>query len=400
MNQQPFGKPPRWWSPKPNYRWMQLWRPLRRYQQLRRERITEISVQGLDFVRQAIAQGHGILITPNHPGHGDCYLLWEALIRLRRPCYVMTAWQVFDAAKPFERLVYRQHGCFSVNREGNDLQAFRQAVRVLQETSSPLVIFPEGEVYHLNERVTPFREGTAAIVLSAIKRSGRPVTCIPCALKYQYVSDPTPELTKVMDALEERLYWRPRSDQPLADRIYRVAEGILRLKELEYLGTANQAPLPERIQLLADEILKRLEKVYGARTPRASIPQRVKDLRQQAIARRNALAADDNEQQRIEQHLDDLFFVVQLFSYPGDYVAERPTIERMAETIDKFEEDFLDVPTARVRGTRRGLVTFGQPIVVTASGNRQSARALTQTLEHRVQSLLNDSEWVADRLSA
>ncbi len=380
---------------------MQLWRPLRRYHQLRRERIVEISVQGLDYVRRAIEQGHGVLITPNHPGHGDCYLVWEALVRLRRRCYVMTAWQVFEAAKPFERLVYRQHGCFSVNREGNDLQAFRQAVRVLQETSYPLVIFPEGEVYHLNERVTPFREGTAAIVSAAVKRSGRPVTCIPCALKYQYVTDPTPELIEVMNQLEQRLYWRPRPDLPLADRIYRVAEGIMRLKELEYLGTSSDAPLPERVHNLSDEILKRLERHYDMPSRRLTIPERVKELRHQAIQRRSDLPPDHPDQEKISQHLEDLFFVVQLFSYPGDYVAERPTIERMAETIDKFEEDFLGEPTARVRGERRGSVTFGQPIVVHSAGDRRAIRTLTQTLERRVQSLLDDDTMTrADRISA
>ena len=30
-----------------------------------------------------------------------------------------------------------------------------------------LVIFPEGEIYHCNERVTPFREGAAAIAVAA-----------------------------------------------------------------------------------------------------------------------------------------------------------------------------------------------------------------------------------------
>lgn len=380
---------------------MQLWRPLRRYHQLRRERVMEISVQGLDFVRRAIDQGHGVLITPNHPGHADCYLLWEALVRLRRRCYVMTAWQAFQLAKPFERMIYRQHGCFSINREGNDLQAFRQAVHVLQNTSDPLVIFPEGDVYHLNERVTPFREGTAAIVLSAIKRSGRPVTCVPCALKYEYVRDPTPELEKVMDRLEERLYWRPRPDLPLADRIYRVAEGILRLKELEHLGTSSDAPLPDRIEHLSDVILSRLEQHYGVPDQRLTIPERVKELRQRALQRRSELPVDHAGQREIDDHLDELFFVIQLFSYPGDYVSERPSLERMAETIDKFEEDFLGAPTAAVRGARRGSVTFGQPVVVSSAGGRDAVRDLTHNLEQRVQALLyEDSKSTASRISA
>ena len=48
--------------------------------------------------------------------------------------------------------------------------------------------------------------------------------------------------------------------------------------------------------------------------------------------------------------MEDLFFVIQLYSYPGDYVAEKPSIERIAETLDKFEEDVLRV---RVSHTTR-----------------------------------------------
>lgn len=66
--------------------------------------------------------------------------------------------------------ILQQHGCFSVDREGTDMPAFRHAVAILKEKINPLVIFPEGEVYHINERVTPFREGPAAIVLTPSKK--------------------------------------------------------------------------------------------------------------------------------------------------------------------------------------------------------------------------------------
>ena len=34
---------------------------------------------------------------------------------------------------------------------------------------------------------------------------------------------------------------------------------------------------------------------------------------------------------------------LQLYAYPGNYVGERPTVERMAETVEKFAEDVLNV---------------------------------------------------------
>ena len=66
-----------------------------------------------------------------------------------------------------------------------------------------------------------------------------------------------------------------------------------------------------------------------------------------------------------------MLLVVQGFSYPGNYVAEQPSIERIAETLDKFEEDVSSASTATVRGTRKVIVTFDDPIVIDPAGKRK-----------------------------
>ena len=83
----------------------------------------------------------------------------------------------------------------------------------------------------------------------------------------------------------------------------------------------------------------------------------VLDYRLQALEEENV---DEANRKRFNEELEDLFLVVQLYSYPGDYVAEEPTIERMAETLDKFEEDVLDRFSATVRASRRSKVAFVQ----------------------------------------
>ncbi len=93
------------------------------------------------------------------------------------------------------------------------------------------------------------------------------------------------------------------------------------------------------------------------------------------------------EKKRLVHDLEDLFLVVQSFSYPGDYVVDKPTIERMAETIDKFEEDVLRKPTASIRAKRRVAVRFGEPITV--SGDRK-AKGQTATLSARVEKSVQD----------
>ncbi len=392
MNRQPFKKPPQWWSPRLSPGWIRFWRPWRKRMQLRKHRLLEIEVHGLEHVRQSIAQGQGVLITPNHSSHADCFAFYEASEQLGCPFYVMVAWQNFVRDGWLKSLALRHHGAFSVDREGTDLRAFRQAVEILELRPHPLVVFPEGDVYHLNQRITPFREGPAAMALLAARQGSRPVVCVPCGIRYRYIEDPTPNLLRLMDDLERAIFWRPRPDLTLAQRIYRFAEGALALKEIEFLGHTSSGPLPRRIADLAEHILSVIEARYGINATGVTVPERVRVLRQQAIGRLERLPENDPGREQYEADLELVFLVVQLFSYPGDYVAQQPSVERIAETLDKLEEDVLGFQTARIRGARKATVTFGEPIRVEAErGKRESTAALTRLLEERVQALLDSS---------
>jgi hypothetical protein len=390
MNRQPFEKPPQWWSPKLSGRWVNFWRRFRYREQRKKHRLVEIEVHGVGPIRNLLNEGCGMLITPNHSSHADSFVLYEAADRLGVPIYTMVAWQVFQRSNWLRKTILRQHGCFSIDREGTDIAALRQAREILRSEPYPLAIFPEGEVYHLNDRVTPFREGPAAIALMAAKKSSRPISCVPCAMTYRYAQDPTPELQELMSRLEAALTWRPRPDLQLHQRIYHLAEGITALKEIEILGSTSEGRLPDRIQVLIEFLLGRLEARHGLSSASATVPERVKAARRHVIKCLEDVTADSGEAALLHEELDDLFLVVQAFSYPGDYVAESPCVERMAETLDKFEEDLLGMPTASIRGTRRADVVFGEPLILPAGGAKSmSATDLTSTLEQRVQNLLH-----------
>src|SRR5688500_17660102 len=154
----PIESPDRWWSPNLSPAWVRAWRPVRRLLQRRVEKLHRVELRGLEHLQAAVDGGGGVLVTPNHYAYADPYLLFEASDRVDRPFYFMTAWQVFGTSPWVKQEVLRRHGCFSVDREGTDLRAFRQAVEILQEGRNPLVVFPEGEMYHSGDRVTPFRE--------------------------------------------------------------------------------------------------------------------------------------------------------------------------------------------------------------------------------------------------
>jgi len=65
-------------------------------EQLRKHRLLTVDVRGVDHVRELAGKGHGVLITPNHAGHADCFALYAAADQAETPFYVMVAWQVFQ----------------------------------------------------------------------------------------------------------------------------------------------------------------------------------------------------------------------------------------------------------------------------------------------------------------
>lgn len=395
MNRQPYASPPQWWAPKLTPWWVR-WSRGYRWRQLRdKQRIEQVDVQGGEQVKQATTAGQGVLITPNHSTHYDSAALYIAADRIDQPLYFMTAWQVFAMSSKFEKWAMQHMGCFSIDRESTDRQAFKQGIEVLAREAHPLVIFPEGDIYHTNDAITPFREGAAAIALSAAKKSERKVVAVPCGIKFFYVDDPTDHLVELMYRLEERVLLRPQPQRALVERIYRLADGVIALKELDFYGQSQTGPIKERRAKLIDAVLAEMEKRHGLNPRGASTPERAKAVRQSVIKKledeANPPAESNGELRQLQQDLDDVFFVMQLYSYRGDYLDEHASIERIAETLDKFEEDILGLDLPTVRGRRRVVVRFGTPIEVSTSAETKTTSAeLTQTLHTAVQNLVDE----------
>ena len=358
---------------------------------LSKQRIRQIEVRGIEHCQKAVNEPAGVLITANHSFHYDSYVMIETSHRVNKPFHFLTAWQVFEMGKRFDRWMLQRHGCYSINREANDVQAFKTSIEILQKGIHPLVIFPEGDIYHHNDHVSPFRDGAAAIALSAARRSERPILFVPCAMKAFYLSDPSPALRELMSRLESTLYWRPQTQLGLAERIYRFAEGLLALKELEYLNQPQSGAIPARVKGLASEVLRRLEAKHGLSRPPEEIPERVKDLRRAVIAARDRETTTSDERASLNHDMEELFFVIQLYSYPGNYVAQKPAIERIAETLDKFEEDVLRAVYPAVRGDRHVVVQFGEPLTIpNGRDGKPSVADWTNRFEQQVQRLLNE----------
>jgi 1-acyl-sn-glycerol-3-phosphate acyltransferase len=399
MDRQPLGDqfPYRFYPPKLNRFWWHVGRPYNRFQILGREQnVVEVDIQGSEHLEPLLGRGDGVLITPNHPDRADPGSLFEVSHRLGQPFAYLAGYQLF---RGMARFALPRLGVFPVDREGADLRAFKAGVEVLVKGRHPLVIFPEGEVYYTCDRLTPIREGAVSFASTASKRlagQGKTVWIVPTAVKYRFLDtcDPLPALVEVMDRLEARFTWWPRSDRPLMERIYRYAEGLLSLKELEFHGEARPGPIKERVASLRDSILDRIEDKHVGKRRVDTVPVRIKELRRVCL---EALAEPNATPERVAElrrDLNDIFVALQLFSYPGDYVLTEPTLERIAETLLKFEQDTLGAEDAKPRGPRRAIVRFGEPIDVgrrlAALGKSRAATGqITDELEGRIQGLLD-----------
>jgi 1-acyl-sn-glycerol-3-phosphate acyltransferase len=364
-------------------------------------KVEVIDVAGVETLRPLLETGDGVLLCPNHTDHADSHMLFELSRQVGRPFCYMVAYQILQGYRGW---FLPRIGAFPVDREGTDLSAFKTAVDILARAKNPLVIFPEGEIHHLGDRVTPLREGALAVATTATKRlgeAGKTVWVVPVALKYRFLegTDPTPALLDLMDELERRANWWVERDRPIVSRIYRFAEGMMALKEYEYFGESRCGSLPERLAGLREFILERLESrrlPESRRQPAASlnVPERVKNVRRACLDALADSTTTPDDARSLHRDLHDVFVAFQTFSYPGDYLREAPTLERAAETLMKFEEDFLGVSEVTPRGPRRAILRVGEPIdvreaIVAMGKPRLAVPALTAQLERRLQALLD-----------
>jgi 1-acyl-sn-glycerol-3-phosphate acyltransferase len=321
--------------------------------------------------------------------------------RMKIPFHFMGAREIFEQGHGLRGLLLQKAGVFSIDREGTDLRAIKEALRILAEGRFPLVIFPEGEIYHLHDKLTPLNDGAATIALRSAKKvakdkRARRVLIVPTALRYTYTEDIAPLLPEAMARLEAHILWAPQTHLNLVERIYKFGEAALSLKEKEHLGYTLSGALPERLQRFRELLLGQAEEVYGRDQNAQTHPERVRRLRGRI---REIILSEDRPGtdglRECFRQLDRIYLAVQLYSYPGQYLREHPSVDRVAETILKLEEDVFG--KSRPKGQRRADVTLCAPIDVTGllDAYRQDAKGtchqLTERIATAIQGALEDS---------
>ncbi|HIN63759.1 MAG TPA: 1-acyl-sn-glycerol-3-phosphate acyltransferase, partial [Candidatus Obscuribacterales bacterium] len=146
--------------------------------------------EDLDILRNLPA-GAGVILIPNHADETDPRVCLELSRRTGKRFISMCNREAFDEIYGIAGWALQRLGHFSVERGAHDTHAKDFAIETVQKGEEVLVIFPEGEIFYLNEVVQAFHSGAVEICMQAIaeKKKNDPnftAFLVPMAIKYHY----------------------------------------------------------------------------------------------------------------------------------------------------------------------------------------------------------------------
>ncbi len=393
-------KPYRFIPPKTGRLWPRLFRPLWKPYLRRHWGIHRLEVRGWQTLRQAARRRHAVLLAPNHPRPCDPMVVAALYPWVGRPLFTMASWHQFHQG-PLARWLLPRCGAFSVLREGADRQAIQAAVDLLCGGQGPVVIFPEGAITRHNDLLARLSPGITLVARRAARRlaasgSAARVLLFPVAIKYFFEGDAEAVLRELLACLEARLSWPTQHHRPLLQRLQRLIEAWLALRELEHWGCLQTGTIYQRMYRLQEHLLRPLEQKYLNGHRQGDVIARARRLRAAIAAPLMQGTLSAQERQARWQELAAVYLAQQLSLYPKDYLSQYPSAERVLETAERLEEDMTD--SARILRPWRTVVQIGDPIQVPAQRvprqNDPLLELLAETQQRMLEALQHESPTV------
>ncbi|MFK7852115.1 MAG: lysophospholipid acyltransferase family protein [Akkermansiaceae bacterium] len=361
-------------------------------------RISEISIASHPGnLKDLTKKGERLMFVINHPTHSDAQVLSEVHRRLGLNSCYMAAYDVFLRSK-FCAWSMQKMGNFSIDREGSDRKAMAAAIKVLTQGKTALNIFPEGNVYLTNDRLTPFLDGAAFIAIKAqAALKDIPVKVVPVSLKFTHLTAPRATITERMLQLgKDSDYSFPAdSAKDPINAVLGLGQHILRNYLEEHGFSAklpnNQSSLYQILEEFATGLVTEIEKELEI-TPKDSdlLVTRISKARSKIHQIRTDTSSESHPE--IDGLADRAILALRIHGYLTPYLTEHPSIDRFDETVERIAEDFYSKAMPRT-GPRRAMVKIHSPIDV-RDFSEQKIRAalpsLTRELEKRIQAGIDE----------
>ncbi len=315
-------------------------------------------IEGIDNWR-SIPNDTGLIIAVKHAHYSDEYVIYEIAHRIGVKCFYVSAPEVFEGYLGMQRFFVRSFGGFPVERGGKNIQAARFTIETLKKGKVPIVLFPEGELFFLNDYVTPLKQGTALFALEGAKArtlEGKPNTLffLPIGLKYLYEKDINPLIKKNLAFLEKKLLKTnlkkgDPSENNFSDRIEKLMNALLAEAEKKFNVAAQGQSPEEKFLNLSLTLIEALETATFGKTMKGELSDRARIF----MAR----------SKRDTESFKKAFWALYSLSFLPGYMNPKDQ-NRVMETIRKINRLVTENETPPFPGHRLLRVKIGRPFAV------------------------------------
>lgn len=348
------------------------------------------------------------ILAPNHPTGSDPIALFWLSRFAERPFYFMAAREALEGPRGW---YLNKLGAFSVIRGTSDRAAIRMARKILADEGSPLVLFPEGEIYEHNDHLLAFEPGIFQIgfwALEDLAKAGEAarLPVVPVAVKYVCIRDEHDLIERALVKLEEATGLAGGGPGAWYTRILAIADRVLEtIGSLERADPISDGDLDARIAAAQAGVVARLVRLTDAKID--SDASQVERLHQLHNAIRTWTgpppepeAADYRRRlfeirlRKAEAMMVDFDRLQNMIGVHSGYIEDHPTQERVLDVIGHLEREVFGA--ARTKAPREARVSVGTPIrleehqAAYAASRRQTLDALVAQLEAELRGLLTD----------
>jgi len=352
---------------------------------------------------KGLPQGAGAILIPNHADETDPRICLELSSLTEKRFISMCNREAFDEIYGIAGWALQRLGHFSVERGAHDLKAKEFAIDTVQQGKDILVIFPEGEIFYLNERVQSFHSGAVEICMQAIleQRKKDPnfkAFLVPMAIKYHYKVPIENLLLTRMEKLEARLSIKTYAPT-LAGRLRCIQKTLLEREKETYniqIETTGQDDLSQEIIETENAIISQVEEKH--KNLPVSQAHLIDQSWQLSAALKESLAAetDHSVKMEIQREIEALREVAQLSSWRPQYYGDDTSLDRLAEGLMKMEREFYRIKRPQPLTTRDVFVKLAEPVDLSTLIDEYHSDAhavrhkLTNALHEKIQSMVDE----------
>lgn len=363
----------------------------------------EVKKAEIEILRK-LPPGAGVVLTSNHADETDPRVVIELSRRSGKRFISMCNREAFDENFGIAGWALQRLGHFSVERGAHDAPAKGFAIEVMKRGKDILVVFPEGEIFYMNDVVQPFHSGAIDIGIQAIieNRKTNPswtAYILPMAIKYHHEKPIDTILEKRVAKMEQQLGITPE-EASLPKRIFVIEQNLLRKREAAYgikLDDNEAADLEDEIRFARRAILSEVEVKHGEK-PLAENRRAIDESWKLGAELRETLAdqTDIKQKTAIEDDIETLREVAQLASWHPHYYESTNSNDRLAEVVLKLERELYRIKRPEQLADRRVFVKLAEPVdlgvyVDEYLEDAHSVRhKVTEKLQTKIQGMLDE----------